>query len=185
MHRMENITFHKKCFSYFRKNVTCPSVGLLLMCQVFTVPCTIVWSRLGHCCFMSDRFRFKQTQRLSQVSDSFPSNVSGQRMKLTSHRHPLPCPSFAELQLYKKKSLHEDKVSSSWNVLMVSLGAELNEGASRSHASYWNRGNRITGPWSVASFLHVHYCNSTERWKIFWTGKAKKKLRTSLFRLGL
>jgi hypothetical protein len=34
-------------------------------------------------------------------------------------------------------------------------GTEKTEWASRSHASHWNRGNRITGPWSTASFLYI------------------------------
>jgi len=38
---------------------------------------------------------------------------------------------------------------------MVCLGTELKEGASRSHASYWNRGTRIAGPWSNACFLYI------------------------------
>lgn len=38
---------------------------------------------------------------------------------------------------------------------MASLGAELNDEASRSHASHWNRGNRITGPWNSVSFLYI------------------------------
>jgi hypothetical protein len=41
------------CFSlYFRNNITCFSVGLLIICQVFPSPVE-VWV-MAHCCFMSN-----------------------------------------------------------------------------------------------------------------------------------
>lgn len=65
---------------------------------------------------------------------------------------------------------------------MVSLGAELNEGASRSHASYWNRGNRITGPWSISSFLYITVIQLSAE-KYFGLEKKKEAKNIFFFRL--
>jgi hypothetical protein len=55
-HICENVVFTKNCFFlYFHENITCLSVGLLMICQVFSVSCKIVYRWVtANCCFMSD-----------------------------------------------------------------------------------------------------------------------------------
>jgi len=52
----QNFVSTKNCFSlYLHKNITCLCIGLLSICQVFSVPCKTVYQWVTtNCCFISN-----------------------------------------------------------------------------------------------------------------------------------